>query len=114
MVNFVMEAKNSKNIFWTWANETKDYCKEIEFNKMTLIGLVKAAADKIVPGVVQSCPIHGHWGMVNFTLDSSIMNGMPVWAFPSRTSRLTMRAYTKNNEFIGELKCSLEVYALRV
>lgn len=32
MVTFVIEAKNSKNIYWMWANETMDYCKKINSN----------------------------------------------------------------------------------
>lgn len=77
--------------------------------------MIKSASDKIIPGVVQTCPIHGLWGKVNFIGVNTIMNGMPIQAFPSRAVRLTMRrAYTKSNEFIGQMKGTGEVYALSV
>lgn len=131
-INLVLEAKNSKNIYSVWGNETVDYCLEVGTEKASLLGVLQDLLKKNVPNVLQECPIKvqnqfdkvflyyfvnifkGEWGFRNFLMDHSVLNGLPVWAFPSRNGRLTLRGFTKYNDYIGEINVFAEINVIGV
>ena len=112
-LTMILETKNSKNIYSVWANQTVDYCGKIgEGNHVSLMGALELIINKYAPGVLRSCPITGYWGVSNLTLSSSILNGYPIWAFPTKQGRCSVTAFTKSNVLIGEFHGIMEVKVL--
>ena len=112
-LTLILETKNSKNIYTVWANQTVDYCGKIgEGNHVNLMGALEFIINKYAPGLLKACPITGYWGVTNLILNSSILDGYPIWAFPSKYGRCSVKAFTKSKEIIGEFNGVMELRIL--
>lgn len=108
-LNFVIELKNNKNEFFTFINETVDYCDKLHKEHDGALGHVRQLIKDLAPDVLQTCPIKNHWGVEKLPIDSSFLNSYPIWAAPFKTGRACLKAYNKDMELLGELKVYGEI-----
>ena len=49
-----------------------------------------------------------YWGAVNYTLDNNLLEGIPIWVFPSNHLRITLTGFTKAYVNIGKVSLVAE------
>lgn len=108
-INLVIELKNNKNEYFTFINETVDYCDKLGTGHQGTLGIVEKLFKEVAPDVLQTCPIKNNWGVENLMVDSSVLNNYPIWAAPFKTGRGWIKAYGKKMEYLGEFRVHGEI-----